>query len=107
MTIYKYNVPGVYNIPLKQVLDVQIQRGKIVVWCIVDEELPEERIYFDICGTGWNVDRDLGTYIGTVQDDDCYVWHVFYEKIKDGKKNEIIEREYESQSGQFRQSQYT
>ena len=44
-------------------------------------------------------DRDLGTYIGTVQDDDCYVWHVFYEKIKDGKKNEIIEREYESQSG--------
>lgn len=39
-------------------------------------------------------DRDLGTYIGTVQDD---VWHVFYEKIKDGKKNEIIEREYESQ----------
>lgn len=94
MTIYKYNVPGVYNIPLKQVLDVQIQRGKIVVWCIVDEELPKDCIYFDICGTGWNVDRDLGTYIGTVQDD---VWHVFYEKIKDGKKNEIIEREYESQ----------
>ena len=29
MTIYKYNVPGIYNIPLKQVLD---QRGKIVVW---------------------------------------------------------------------------
>ena len=97
MTIYKYNVPGVYNIPLKQVLDVQIQRGKIVVWCIVDEELPEDRICFDICGTGWNVDRDLGTYIGTVQDDDCYVWHVFYEKIKDGKKNEIIEREHKSQ----------
>lgn len=97
MTIYKYNVPGIYNIPLKQVLDVQIQRGKIVVWCIVDEELPEDCIYFDICGTGWNVDRDLGTYIGTVQDDDSYVWHVFYEKIKDGKKNEIIEREYESQ----------
>lgn len=97
MTIYKYNVPGVYNIPLKQVLDVQIQRGKIVVWCIIDEELPKDCIYFDICGTGWNVDRDLGTYIGTVQDDNCYVWHVFYEKIKDGKKNEIIEREYESQ----------
>ena len=98
MTIYKYNVPGVYNIPLKQVLDVQTQRGKIVVWCIVDEELPKDCIYFDICGTGWNVDRDLGTYIGTVQDDDCYVWHVFYEKIKDGKKNEIIEREHKSQS---------
>ena len=46
MTIYKYNVPGVYNIPLKQVLD---QRGKIVV----DEELPEDRICFDICGTGY------------------------------------------------------
>ena len=98
MTIYKYNVPGVYNIPLKQVLDVQIQRGKIVVWCIIDEELPKDCIYFDICGTGWNVDRDLGTYIGTVQDDNCYVWHVFYEKIKDGKKNEIIEREHKSQS---------
>ena len=77
MTIYKYNVPGIYNIPLKQVLD---QRGKIVVWCIVDEELPEDCICFDICGTGWNVDKDLGTYIGTVQDDDFYVWHVFYEK---------------------------
>ena len=38
-------------------------------------------------------DRDLGTYI----DDDFYVWHVFYEKIKDGKKNEIIERKHESQ----------
>ena len=29
MTIYKYNVPGIYDISLKQVLD---QRGKIVVW---------------------------------------------------------------------------
>lgn len=97
MTIYKYNVPGIYNIPLKQVLDVQMQQDQIVVWCIVDEELPEDRICFDVCGTGQNTDRDLGTYVGTVQDNYFYVQHVFYEKIKDGKKNEIIEREYESQ----------
>ena len=82
MTIYKYNVPGIYNIPLKQVLDTQIQRGQIVVWCIVDEEPPEERICFDVCGTGWNVDKDLGT----VQENDFYVWHIFYEKL--GEKKE-------------------
>lgn len=86
MTIYKYNVPGIYNIPLKQVLDTQIQRGQIVVWCIVDEELPEEHICFDVCGTGWNADRDLGTYVGTVQENDFYVWHIFYEKL--GEKKE-------------------
>lgn len=82
MTIYKYNVPGIYNIPLKQVLDTQIQRGQIVVWCIIDKEFPEERICFDVCGTGWNADRDLGT----VQENDFYVWHIFYEKL--GEKKE-------------------
>lgn len=86
MTIYKYNVPGIYNIPLKQVLNTQIQRGQIVVWCIVDEELPEDRICFDVCGTGQHADRDLGTYVGTVQENDFYVWHIFYEKL--GEKKE-------------------
>lgn len=86
MTIYKYNVPGIYNISLKQVLDVQMQQDQIVVWCIVDEELPEDRICFDVCGTGQHTDRDLGTYVGTVQENDFYVWHIFYEKL--GEKKE-------------------
>ena len=86
MTIYKYNLPGIYNIPLKQVLDVQMQQDQIVVRCIVDEELPEDRICFDVCGTGLHADRDLGTYVGTVQENDFYVWHIFYEKL--GEKKE-------------------
>jgi hypothetical protein len=53
---------------------------------MIDEELPEERICFDVCGTGWNADRDLGTYVGTVQENDFYVWHIFYEKL--GEKKE-------------------
>lgn len=101
MTIYKYNVPGIYDISLIEVLTAQIQNGKIVVWCIVNEEENAEKAkyVFDYCGTGHNIDKELGKYIDTVQEENTgYVWHIFYEKIKDGKKDEITKREYESQS---------
>lgn len=88
MTIYKYNVPGIYDISLVEVLTAQIQNGKIVVWCIVNEEENAEktRYVFDYCGTGHNIDKELGKYIDTVQEEDTgYVWHIFYEPLKESK----------------------
>ena len=68
MTIFKYTVPGIYDISLVEVLTTQIQNGKIVVWCIVNEEETAEKIkyVFDYCGTGHNIDKELGKYIDTV-----------------------------------------
>lgn len=91
MTIYKYNVPGIYDIPLVKVLTAQIQNGRPVVWCIVDKyNKPMNKYIFDYCGTGWEIDKSLGEYINTIQEEDTgYVWHIFYEKLKEVKDNEV------------------
>ena len=82
MTIYKYSVPGVVEERIAGVLDAQLQNGKIKVWCMIDEKMSVSKYVFDLCGTGWDLDGwDLGKYLSTVQDEEGYVWHIFYKKI--------------------------
>ncbi len=59
------------------VLAVQIQNGRPMMWAIVDAS-PEVARVFRIYGTGHKLadDANLGTYVGTFQDAP-YVWHVF------------------------------
>lgn len=61
-----------------KILDVQLQKGKIVFWAVIDKAYPEKEVEFLTFGTGGSehaVIPDKG-YIGTVQQGD-YVWHVF------------------------------
>ena len=46
------------------------------LWALVDDAKPSEIRKISVVGTGWNIDGNPGTYIGTVQDG-MYVWHVF------------------------------
>lgn len=81
-TIWKYNLtPGenVLKIPRGALaLTVQIQYGKLVMWCIVDPEEPPEPRRFVIYGTGQSLSNCDSFYLGTVQMADL-VWHVFEE----------------------------
>jgi hypothetical protein len=83
-TIHKYTlalVDGFQQIEVPagaEFLTVQMQRGKVCVWAIVDTDRLNEIEYFCIVGTGHPLaDKPKFVhYLGTVQQD-TLVWHVF------------------------------
>ncbi len=82
--IWKYNVPGHCEGPIRQVLGTKIQYGKPVVWVLLDDDIKEIRaLDFYTVGTGWELEDDdaravrNSAYIGTVKDEEGYVWHIF------------------------------
>lgn len=66
-----------------QILTCQIQRDKLCVWYLFDEEEKEVGHQFRIIGTGHPIEEKcLGSYIGTVQEcDGQLVWHVFHREL--------------------------
>lgn len=89
MTIWKYKLELTdeqdVEMPVNaQILCVQEQHGKIMLWAVVDETVEALKLKHRIViyGTGKPVDpkRDM-TYIGTVQIDNVgegtLVWHIF------------------------------
>lgn len=60
-----------------RILCVQVQRGIICLWAAVNPEAKKRMVTVRIYGTGHPIDADCGTYIGTVQQDGEFVWHVF------------------------------
>lgn len=94
MQIFKYEITGGANSfedYFMRVLTAQMQGDKIVVWAEVDTEntfiLKKHRLNFYLVGTGWQVSdekvksysADNRIYVGTVQDQEGYVWHVYYD----------------------------
>lgn len=82
--IYKYELKlqaeQVVQMPHKpEILSVQIQRGVICVWALVNTTYSDVAYIFEIIGTGNPVDSMLRKYLGTVQDGSM-VWHVFYRR---------------------------
>lgn len=84
VTIWKYNVPGHCEGRIKQVLNVKMQYGKPVVYVMLDDSVDTIRaLDFYTVGTGWELtDGDeriiqQSAYIGTVKDEEGYMWHVF------------------------------
>lgn len=66
-----------------EILTVQSQDGSLVLWAMVNPELPKVDRVFEVHGTGNPVYYDvhglfgvLREYIGTVQQPP-FVWHVF------------------------------
>jgi hypothetical protein len=88
--VYKYEVPfedevRVSDLPPRgyaELLTVQVQRGVLCVWALVDltHKGPKGRTLY-VVGTGHPMPRHHGAYVGTVQTNDGgLVFHVFDEK---------------------------
>lgn len=88
-TIFKYEL-NVHDVILKlplgaEILNVQLQNGKPVLWALVNPE--NELVDRSICivGTGWDVKGNM-QYINTYMDG-YFVWHVFeliqYERVEE------------------------
>lgn len=96
--IWKYKVPGYCEGHIRQVLGAKMQYGEPVVWVMLDDEIKDVRaLEFYKVGTGWELDGDdalalrNSAYIGTVKDEEGYIWHIFcvatapVGKVKGGK----------------------
>lgn len=83
-TIYKYEVPGVVQMPASaKVLGLQEQGDKFMIWVLIDlsdDQILENR-KFKIIGTGWEFDDAEKRYVGTVQKNG-FVWHLFEEILR-------------------------
>ena len=72
-TIYKYELNVLdYKIikgRIEKFLSVDYQKSseKICVWALVNDELEEKNFVISCYGTGHNVPRNSGEYLGTVQ----------------------------------------
>lgn len=76
--VWKYDVEsGSVSMPVgAELLSVQMQRGVITLWALVDPAAPAVHRSFVVVGTGQDLpDGDL-VYRGTIQAG-AFVWHVF------------------------------
>ena len=84
MKIFKYKVnPGTIKAPILQILDVQIQDGKLVMWALVDEDALQKTVEFAVYWTGQEIKQEVlkeFEYFRTLQDDMGLVWHVFIKR---------------------------
>lgn len=84
MKIYKYEVnAGIVKAPILQVLDVQMQDGRPVMWALIDENALQRTVEFAIYWTGQEINREVlkeFEYFKTLQDDMGLVWHVFIKR---------------------------
>ena len=67
------------------ILCVQTQRQRIYLWALVDPARKGfDRRHFSVYGTGHDLPRHPGTYLGTVQIEP-FVWHVFEDAQEEGE----------------------
>ena len=82
-TIWKYQIsPGGSSCFMPRgakILDVQIQRGEVCIWALVDHDEGNETRHFSVFGTGHEIlIADLRNYIGTFQmEGGALVFHLF------------------------------
>lgn len=81
--IYKYEIKGpsdreqVLLMPKGAIpLTVQKQDGKVTMWAEIERSRPivERKLY--LFGTGWEIDTEGLSYVGTIQDG-IFVWHLY------------------------------
>lgn len=86
-TIWKFNVKITDSQEIEmpkgaKVLTVQMLAGHINLWAIVDTDAEKVKRTFHVYGTGnplpeIDLMRQTRSYVGTVQQAEFYVWHVF------------------------------
>ncbi len=66
-----------------KILSVQMQRGKLVLWAVVDPDKAIQERTFHVFGTGHDFPDWLSVeqHVGTVQDmNGALIWHVFQQR---------------------------
>lgn len=83
-TIYKYRLEksgaNLIKMPIgAQPLHVGMQDNKVYIWMEVESEYPIESRQLWLYGTGWDLAEmpRRCPYLGTAQNDQSLVWHVF------------------------------
>lgn len=67
-----------------KLLTVQIQNGLPTLWALVDPSTVKVTKEVIMYGTGWDIEETaatVGDYLGTVQDNNGFVWHFFGDKV--------------------------
>ena len=61
-----------------EIMDIQMQKGKPVMWALVDTTTDEIEVKINMYGTGWETHENVlkDEYLATVQDGKL-VWHFF------------------------------
>jgi 3-polyprenyl-4-hydroxybenzoate decarboxylase len=61
-----------------EIMDIQMQNGKPVLWFLTNPESKEIEVKINMYGTGWETHESASKdeYLSTVQDGD-FVWHFF------------------------------
>ncbi len=105
ITIYKYHLDRDHvhvktrNAHVLEFLSVQIQHDEITLWALVDTTKPANYADIYILGTGWNLGTERESwlskdnFVGTVQDPDGLVWHIFGILPENKKEAKVTERE--------------
>jgi hypothetical protein len=86
-TIHKYPLPSklgeVVTVEMpshSEILDAQMQHGRVMLWAFVCTELPLAIRHFVVVGTGHDLSEHMAQgelrHISTMQEGP-YVWHVF------------------------------
>ena len=78
---YEFKVTDSFSIDMPkdaEVLCVQVQGNRPVMWAVVDPKEPTEPRKFRVHGTGHPILTDKINYIGTIQEaGGSLIWHVF------------------------------
>ena len=78
---YKLELTDVQRVDMPtehETVSVQVQKGEVCVWAVVDDASPNKKQAFYIHGTGHDVGDKFMMFIGTVQlADGTLVLHVF------------------------------
>ena len=87
-TIYKYPLKdlheAIFSYKKFKPLSVQMQDDVLTLWAEVapeNDEIADTCYCYSVVGTGWPITQHVieQKYVGTVQDKDGLVWHVFCE----------------------------
>lgn len=83
MKIWKFELTKertqLVKMPLKsEIMDIQMQNNKLVMWALVDQTTDEIEVKINMYGTGWETRENTSKdeYLSTVQDGK-FVWHFF------------------------------
>ena len=83
MTIWKFELTKektqLVKMPEKsEIMDIQMQNGKPVMWALVHPYTREIEVKINMYGTGWETHENTtkDEYLSTVQDGE-FVWHFF------------------------------
>ena len=96
--IRRFDVPGVCEGKIRQILTTKMMYGEPKVWVMMDDSLERDnKVEFFRVGDGWQLEGNDAEvmknafYVGSVRDEERINWHIFGIAVTDEKKEETKE----------------